>query len=202
MTIAIVIPVKPFAAAKTRLASAMGTDERAALARSCFDHVLAAARAAQGPFRVEVHSACPEVLALAGPDGVPEQGEGLNGVLEAARRRSRERGDAAMIALFADLPLLTATDVEKLAAATLHHGLALAPDRAGTGTNALGLGAEVEMPFLFGPGSRAAFAKAAAARGLPVALVETPGLACDVDAPADLRFIASPPDAPPYSGSA
>lgn len=202
MTIAIVIPVKPFFTAKTRLASVMEADERAALARSCFDHVLAAARAAQGAFRVEVHSSYPDVLALAGANGVPEQGEGLNGVLEAALRRSRARGDAAMIALFADLPLLTTGDVEQLAAATLRCGLALAPDREGTGTNALGLAATVELPFLFGPGSRAAFADAAAARGLPCALVETPGLACDVDAPADLRFIASPPGAPPYSGSA
>lgn len=196
MTITIVIPVKPFATAKTRLAPVMTAHERAALARSCFEHVLAVARAAQGDLRIEVHSTCPDVLELAGAHGVRERGDGLNGVLEAARQRSRERGDAGMIALFADLPLLSPRDVGHLAEATLRHDLALAPDRAGSGTNALGLAADVAMPFLFGPGSRTAFAAEAARRGLGITTIETPGLSADVDAPADLALLRNAPVQP------
>jgi len=189
MTVTVVIPVKPFALAKTRLAPALDARARAALARACFGQVLAAARAATTADRIEVHSSCPQVLAMAGGAAVAESGCGLNAVLAAARSASEARGDRAMIALFADLPLLQPAEIDALIAATLRDGLALAPDRAGLGTNALGLRRGVPLPFRFGPGSLAAFMAEARSTGRTAALIDRAGLASDVDVPADLALI-------------
>jgi 2-phospho-L-lactate guanylyltransferase len=65
--------------------------------------------------------------------------------------------------------------------------VAIAPDRAGTGTNGLALRPPDAIPFHFGAGSRAAHAAAAEAANVPLTVVERPGLAFDLDTPEDLR---------------
>lgn len=189
MTCTLVLPVKPFAEGKSRLASALPATERERLARTCFLHVLETVRSAAADLRVEVHSRCPEVLKLSGSAAVREQGDTLNAVLEAARQQALKRADTHFIILFADLPLLAVADVQVLVQATRRTGLALAPDRAGTGTNALGLSLACDLPFLFGQNSSARFMAAAHARGYVPERVLTPGLATDLDTPEDLALV-------------
>ncbi len=69
--------------------------------------------------------------------------------------------------------------------------MAIAPDRAGAGTNALALRPTSAIPFRFGPGSHEAHRRAAEAAGLEVVTVERPGLAFDLDTPADLDRLLS-----------
>lgn len=189
MTCTLVLPVKPFAEGKSRLASALPAAERERLARHCFLHVLEAVRSAAADLRVEVHSRCPEVLKLAGSAAVREQGETLNAVLEAARQQAQRRADTHFIILFADLPLIGVSDIHALVEATRRTGLALAPDRNGTGTNALGLSLSCNLPFLFGQNSYARFIAAAHARGFSPERVMTAGLATDLDTPEDLALV-------------
>jgi 2-phospho-L-lactate guanylyltransferase len=47
------------------------------------------------------------------------------------------------------------------------------------------------IPFRFGPGSFDAHLAAARAAGVPTAVVERPGLAFDLDTPADLERLLS-----------
>jgi 2-phospho-L-lactate guanylyltransferase len=62
----------------------------------------------------------------------------------------------------------------------------LAPDRAGTGTNALLLRPPRSMPFAFGAGSYARHLMLAREHGVAVATYRAAGTAFDVDRPADL----------------
>jgi len=65
-------------------------------------------------------------------------------------------------------------------------GAAIAPDRAGTGTNGLALRPPDVIALRFGAGSLAAHLAEAEAAGVPISEVHRPGLAFDLDTPADL----------------
>ncbi len=62
----------------------------------------------------------------------------------------------------------------------------IVPDRHGTGTNALVLSPPDAIAPSFGPGSFARHVAAAEQAGVPHSVEDVPGLALDVDTPADL----------------
>jgi len=64
--------------------------------------------------------------------------------------------------------------------------VAIGPDRAGTGTNALALRPPGVINFRFGTGSFAAHAAEVERAGVPCVAVNRAGLAFDLDTPEDL----------------
>ena len=64
--------------------------------------------------------------------------------------------------------------------------MAIAPDKAGTGTNGLCLRPPDAIAFAFGSGSFARHTARADAAALPLAVVREPGLEFDLDTPQDL----------------
>lgn len=186
MTCWLIIPVKPPHQAKSRLSEVLGEDQRATLAGAMLRHVHQAASDAQGVAQIALLG--PSRLGL--PDDVlllAEPGGGLNPAVESAFAHVAAEGADRMIVLFADLPLLTSQDVERLA--TVPNGtIAIAPDRHGTGTNALSLPIPMAkgFTFAFGTDSFAAHRAEAGRLGLRIELVHSPGLARDVDVPDDL----------------
>jgi 2-phospho-L-lactate guanylyltransferase len=127
------------------------------------------------------------IVAGAGARLIVQRGMGLNRGLDQAREEAVADGIETLVVLHGDLPNLTAADVIALISAVpAPSGVAIAPDRAGRGTNGLALRPPRAIPFLFGAGSFAAHRSAAEAAGLPVAIVERPGLAFDLDTPEDL----------------
>ena len=123
----------------------------------------------------------PNVPLLADP------GFGLNPALQVALMHVSRKGAARMIVLFADLPLLTSQDIELLAVAPADT-IAMAPDRHGTGTNALSLPLPQAkgFTFAFGPDSFARHHAEANRLGIRIEEVHSQGLARDVDMPEDL----------------
>ena len=111
---------------------------------------------------------------------------GLNAGLEQARREALADGIDTLIVLHGDLPNLATDDIDALLAAVPSRGIAIAPDRAGGGTNGLALRPPDAIPFRFGVGSLEAHQAAADAAGVPIVEVHRPGLAFDLDTPADL----------------
>jgi 2-phospho-L-lactate guanylyltransferase len=97
-------------------------------------------------------------------------------------------GVTLLAVLHGDLPTLTSPDVTALLAAATGDGalVAIAPDAAGTGTNGLALGPPDVIGFQFGAGSLEAHRRAAKRAGAWITLVRRPGLAFDIDTPADL----------------
>ena len=94
-----------------------------------------------------------------------------------------------MVILHGDLPNLQAADVDSLVGALPSDGapgVAIAPDRAGTGTNGLVLRPPGLIHFRFGVGSFAKHVAEVEAAGVPLVAVNRAGLAFDLDTPADL----------------
>jgi 2-phospho-L-lactate guanylyltransferase len=179
------VPVKTRGLCKSRLAGPLAADSRLALVRSMLERGLAALREARlidhiavvSPERDTVPS---DILVL------PDPGGGLNPALEAGRAALLLQGATELVVLPADLPFVTAADIDELVGSGRRGGFALATDAAGTGTNALYVRPPVPFRFQFGPGSRFLHMDEAARVGLGAELLRIGGLAFDVDGPSDL----------------
>ena len=160
---------------KSRLAAAIPADERAGLMRTLLEGVVAAVHEA-GIERVTVVSAEP----VGGHEVWLDRGLPWNDALEAASAEVVRASQVAIVS--ADLPFLRADEVEELLAATPDRGLAIARALDG-GTNAVSMRPPGLVRTRFGePGSAALHA----ALGVAAVVVDLPGLAFDVDTPADL----------------
>lgn len=182
MTPWLVLPFKSLAAGKSRLAPWLSPDERRALNTQLLERSLELATAFAGPSRTLVVSHCDEVLARAARWGalcLTEPAPGLNEGLTHATRFLRRTQVGRLVVLAGDLPLADDEDLAALAAA--QEGIALATDRAGTGTNALSLPIGVNFHFQYGASSRQLHAQEAARLGLRCRVLERPGLAFDLD---------------------
>ncbi|HLY57129.1 MAG TPA: 2-phospho-L-lactate guanylyltransferase, partial [Stellaceae bacterium] len=171
-------PLKPAAERKRRLAGRLDPDARAALGEQLFRHVVAVLGEVSAIGSVAVLSQERPIGWTGG--WLEDRGRGLNGELEAARASLRPQ---RLVVIHADLPLLAAADVTALVAAAAEAGLAIAPDRHGTGTNALAIADGRDFPFRFG---RDSFALHRAQAGGPGRVVSRSGLALDIDTPEDL----------------
>lgn len=184
-----IVPVKALERAKSRLAPALAPAERRLLALEMLARVLATLDGAPVE-RVWVVSGDPVVLAMAAAHGatpLPEAAADLNRALEQAREAARAAGAEALVVIPADVPLVTPADIAALAALLAAGAdVALAPDTAELGTNALALRAAADLPFAFGEESAPRHLGAAAERGLVARSYRSPTLALDVDDPAGL----------------
>jgi 2-phospho-L-lactate guanylyltransferase len=193
-----IIPAKPYQEAKSRLAPVLTVTQREDLNRWLLRRTLRLAREVVG--RVVVVSRDRALLADAeahGAWGLAEAQAGLNPALAQAARFARDRGATGLLVLPADLPRLTATDLECILSLggihtagrkPAHHSASLmviAPCRHGTGTNALLVRPPGLIPFRFGPDSFAAHCAAARAAGVAPIIYRAPGVAFDLDTPED-----------------
>lgn len=194
----ILIPVRPVEEGKSRLASRLPPHQRAALNQRFFDHVAALCCDFVAPAQVIVvsRSAALRQQALAMKmQALEEAGSGLNQALEQGARLAAEQGAGPLLALATDLPDLARDDLVALVEVGRKADIAIAPDLAGEGTNALLMARPGLIPYHYGLQSLQAHRRLAADAGLSVCLVERPGLARDVDTPADLGKLV-PLDAP------
>jgi len=111
----------------------------------------------------------------AGAIGLRQDGERLNEGLEQGRTWALAAGAEALLIVLGDLPPLARTDVAALLELADRPDVAVfAPDRHGTGTNALLLRPPDALPFAFGVGSLARHRAPAAACGLLPRSTSTP----------------------------
>jgi 2-phospho-L-lactate guanylyltransferase len=191
----IVVPHRGLEAAKTRLASSLSPDERMFLASQLLQRVLKVAREVTDDVVVITPSrALRESVEPSGARLVVQRGMGLNEGLEQARFDALADDIRTLIVLHGDLPNLQARDVEVLLEALPADGapgVAIAPDRAGTGTNGLVLRPPGVIQFRFGSGSFAKHVEEVERAGVPLTAVNRAGLAFDLDTPQDLaRWLA------------
>jgi 2-phospho-L-lactate guanylyltransferase len=191
MTTWAIIPVKASPESKSRLAGVLDAPARAALVDAMLVRVLEAALGARNIARVALlgtpRSAPPAEIAL-----LAEPGGGLNAAVASALDDAAAQGASRAIFIHGDLPLVTARDLELLAAAPAGE-IAIAPDRHGTGTNALSLPLPQAkgFSFAFGPDSFARHNAEAERLGLRIEEIHSPGLAKDIDEPEDLADAAA-----------
>lgn len=186
----IIVPHRGLEAAKTRLAPSLSPEERIMLASQLLQRVLRVAREISDDVVVISPSrALAEIVEPSGSRLVVQRGMGLNEGLEQARFDALVDEIEMLIVLHGDLPNLQATDVETLMAAIPAGdaaAVAIAPDRAGTGTNGLLLRPPGVIRFRFGTGSFAAHVDEVSSAGVPLVAVNRAGLAFDLDTPEDL----------------
>ena len=130
-----------------------------------------------------------EIVEPSGARLVVQRGMGLNSGLDQVRFDAMVDDIATLAVLHGDLPNLTVADVETLLAslpADGSAGVAIAPDRAGTGTNGLVLRPPGVIGFRFGTGSFAKHIEEVERAGVPLVAVNRAGLAFDLDTPEDL----------------
>lgn len=183
-----VIPMKSYGRAKSRLSAVLLPEQRAALARSMFLHVLGVVQPFVDGILVatdgddvasDAQALGARVLRDAHPTGLAE-------VVDRALAILAADGAESALVLMGDLPGLGGADLESLLTRTnagisgepRPHRVA-APDLAGTGTNALWL--PLNEPFLSAFGRSDSFAQHR--RG--AAIVSRSGFAFDLDTPAD-----------------
>lgn len=183
MTTWIAVPIKAPEACKTRLSPVLSETARRALAADMLRHVVEAAKGA-GEVRLVGPSrhGLPETIGL-----LADPGGGLNAAVAAALATAEAAGARRLVILAADLPRLTHADVLSLATPGADV-LAVAPDRAGVGTNALSLPLPQALGFRFqyGRDSFARHSAEAARLGLPLAVIHSATLGLDIDQPQDL----------------
>jgi 2-phospho-L-lactate guanylyltransferase len=180
------IAIKERERCKSRLKESMDDPARVALVRSMLAAVLAAAASAQTVHQTIVVSPERDLI----PAAIPvfaDTGESLNIALAQAHRMLLDFGCHEVVVLPADLPLITAAEIDSLVRAGRDGGFSIAPDAVGTGTNALCLVSAQPFAFQFGPDSRHLHLQEAQRSGLTPLVVRLPGLAFDVDSPTDLE---------------
>jgi 2-phospho-L-lactate guanylyltransferase len=190
VTTRIIVPHRGLEAAKTRLATSLAPEERMLLASQLLQRVLGVVRQVCDEVVVITPSrALAEIVEPTGARLVVQRGMGLNEGLEQARFDALVDDIETLVVLHGDLPNLRPSDVETLLGA-LPAGnapaVAIAPDRAGTGTNGLVLRPPGVIRFRFGQGSFAAHLEEVHHAGVPLVAVNKAGLAFDLDTPEDL----------------
>jgi 2-phospho-L-lactate guanylyltransferase len=178
-----IVPMKSPALAKSRLAAVLDGASRQALAQQMLDHVLGVLREA-GLASVRV----------AGSDG----GKGdLNADVTEAARLVEAEGATHLLLVMADLPYLAAADIAALIEAGRDRPVVIAEAKDG-GTNAMLLRPPTVLDFAFATHRPSATFHADSARkvGIEPAIVRRPGLARDIDTPADLAALVA--DHPAY----
>jgi 2-phospho-L-lactate guanylyltransferase len=184
------VAVKTRVDCKSRLAGRLAAETRLSLVRVMLERALAALRDSRTVSHIAVVT--PERDAIP-PDVyvLPDPGGGLNAALDAARDVLVGMGAPELLVLHADLPLVTAADIDLLVESGRCTGVALATDVAGTGTNALYVAPPAPFHFRFGADSRFRHVEEATRLGLQAQVLRSKGLELDLDGPADLdRLLA------------
>ena len=188
-TIVAIVPMKPLANSKTRLAHRFSPGQRAGLVMGMLCRVISA-----------IHGASISELWVVGGDQqirditqkfgglwLEELGCNLNDTLGKAFNRAFQQ-DVPALYVAGDLPFLKPSDVNSLLQASRRRqNITLAPARQEGGTNAMLLPIGVAFRPQLGPGSFNKHVSQAAALKIPVAICTSPGLGLDLDTPKDLE---------------
>jgi 2-phospho-L-lactate guanylyltransferase len=189
-----VIPVKPFASAKRRLAPILNHFERVRLARLMLEDVIDAVRAAHsvcGFFVVTSDEDAALLAQAAGGQVIAETGEyGLQHAVTTAQRVLAPMAAGVMV-IPSDIPHLPSATIDTVNAKTPERGIAIVPATCDGGTNLLAMRPCDLIPPLFGPRSFDRHCREAMRAGLPIAIHACAMAGHDLDRPDDLpAFLA------------
>jgi 2-phospho-L-lactate guanylyltransferase len=195
-----ILPVKEMAGAKQRLAPLLSPVERIALMQVMLRDVLAALSAAQGLAGIALVTLDPWAKALAQEHGarIITEGarEGHTGAVVAAAAVLQAEGVAAILTMPVDIPAAKPMEIEALiAAANAPPAFIIAPAHDEQGSNAILMSPPNAVRLRFGEGSYFPHLAAARAAGISPQILYLPGIAMDIDHPADIARFASIPEA-------
>jgi len=193
----ILIPVKNLAHAKQRLTALLEPAARTALAQAMLLDVLETLDAWPNRPAIGIVTSDPFALDVAqrfALEVIPDyDNRSETDAIEMATELCRARGVSSTLVIPADIPLLTVLEMEAILDAAPPQGSVLVPAADGRGTNAAYRSPAALFPLRFGNDSFKPHLAAARATEKPCVLLSLPGIALDVDNPAELRQLASAP---------
>lgn len=189
----ILVPVKNLATAKQRLESVLTQEQRTLLARTMLKDIFAALAEVPGHPQVGIVTSDGFATALARHyDFQLIEDQANSGETEAiamATQEAERRGAEFTLVLPGDIPLLNPEEVTAVLQAAPEDGSVLVPAADGRGTNAALRRPCGLFPLRFGNDSFAPHHAAALATLKPCVVLDNadlPGIALDIDRPADL----------------
>jgi 2-phospho-L-lactate/phosphoenolpyruvate guanylyltransferase len=193
----ILIPVKNLSAAKQRLAAVLDQPARTALAQAMLHDVVATVSAWRERPACALVTSDPFALDLARQydfEIIPDLANpGETGAIEMATQLCLSRGVDSTLVIPADIPLIQASEIEQILAHAPREGSVLAAAADRRGTNAAFRRPANLFPLRFGNDSFQPHLAAAKATGKPCIVLELPGIAVDVDNPADFEPLLAHP---------
>jgi len=194
------VPVKVFTGAKQRLAAMLTPAQREILAATMLEDVLAALAGARRLAGILVNTVEPRAVALAQRYGAHVVTDGARdghtgAVLGLARALAAEGW--AMLTLPGDIPRVTAAEIDAVVASGLSApSFTIVPAHDELGSNAVLCAPPGAVPLRFGDDSYFPHLAAARRCGIAPTIVRLPGIAMDIDHPADLRMFLRAPRLP------
>jgi len=187
-----VVPVKEFAEAKQRLSDALSAEQRQILAAAMLEDVLSVLASVRGLAGIVVVTRDDRARVLAERVGARIIAEGARtgqteAVASVARVLARE-GRGGMLTVPADVPLVSTDEVNAILA---RHGappaFTIVPAHDSRGSNAILCSPPDVVPLRFGDDSFLPHLAAARRMGIEPTILPLPGIALDIDQPADLE---------------
>jgi 2-phospho-L-lactate/phosphoenolpyruvate guanylyltransferase len=191
MKVYAVVPVKKLSDSKKRLSAVLSPQERRQLVLAMVEDVLEALK----------HSKIDETLVVSddlemrefvekhGANYLSPADSALNASLEESADWCIQRGAGAVLVLPADIPLVTAKDVDALIQLGLQRSSVVVSPSWNGGTNALLQNPPKQIPACFGAASFRKHVEEVCRRGLEVRIYGSGGLALDVDSVEDLKKV-------------
>ena len=193
----ILVPVKNLGNAKQRLASVLDQPARTELAQAMLFDVLEALGAWENRPKVGVVTNDPFATELARRFDFEVIVDSVNrsetDAVEMATTVCVARGVDSTLVIPGDIPLIQAWELEEILEIAPTEGSVLVPAGDGRGTNAAFRRPAGLFPLRFGNDSFKPHLAAAQGTGKRCVVLPLPGIALDVDNPADLRRLAENP---------
>ena len=193
----ILVPVKNLETAKQRLSPLLNPSERFALAEAMLQDVAAALDGCKYRDYVALVTADPRAQRLARQHAfkviADSEDPGETAAIGMATRAAIDRGSEFILVLPADIPLITAAEVDEILAAAPSQGTVLVSSASGRGTNAVLQRPPTLFPLRFGNDSFLPHLAAARATGKPVQVLRFAGIGLDIDEPGDLADLLTGP---------
>ncbi len=193
------VPVKELRSAKQRLRNYAGP-EREELAFAMLNDVLDALSASKAVTNIALVTKDPRAAALAQQRGlllVEETGHcEMNVAIRLGMEAIRQNGGWRVVIIHSDIPLLTGSELDRLAGIYTERSgacagelVAISPSADRGGTNCLFLDAGQPFEFCYGPDSFALHCASVGSRHADVVLLESLTVGMDVDEPGDLETL-------------
>jgi 2-phospho-L-lactate/phosphoenolpyruvate guanylyltransferase len=193
----ILVPIKNLKNAKQRLAAVLDQPARTALAQAMIHDVLEAIAACSMRPQVAVVSSDPFAVDLARHFDFQIVHDKANAsetaAIEMATAVCQAQGVASTLVIPGDIPLIESQELDQIFAAAPESGSLFVPAADGRGTNAAWRKPANLFPLRFGNDSFKPHLNAARASGRPCVVLSLPGIALDVDNPADLQQLVNAP---------
>lgn len=193
----ILVPVKDLSGAKQRLASLFDQPTRTELAQAMLFDVLETLGTWTDCPEVGIVTSDPFAIQLADqfqfsviPDNANRSE--TDAIEMATRFCETERVDSTLV-IPGDIPLIQSSELERILQSAPAEGSVLVRAADARGTNAIFRRPAGLFPARFGNDSFEPHHAAAKATGKPCVVLSLPGIALDVDTPADLRALAAAP---------